>query len=251
VSKPQTAPSSARIYPAGRAVLLHAYGSAELAGRRFAIEGRRIQAIRYGRLALLVGFADQAAYAPEAIERNRNEPGWLETEARIHERAVERAAVHVPVVPARLLSVYSHPEALEQAARSAYVRWSRSLARLSGKREYVLHAFVGPHAPPGGEAYVLRVSSRAGRSARAPVPKAQPEISSEVQALWRVCGGIASAARALHRPTARGALGSIAYLFDEERSAAAREHVEQSSQSGAPLGISYYLEGPRLPFTFA
>jgi hypothetical protein len=251
MTKSQAAPSSARIYPAGRAVLLHAFGPAELAGRRFSIEGRRIQAIRYGRLALLVGFADQAAYAPEEIERRRGEPGWLQSEARIHERAVERAANHVPIVPVRLLSVYSHPEALEQAARTAYVRWSRALARLGNKREYVLHAFAGPHAPPGGESYVLRVSSRAGRSARAPVPKAAPPIVTEVQGLWRACASLAAATRALHRPTARGALGSVAYLLDDDKSAPVHAEVERFSVSGAPLGITYYLEGPRLPFTFS
>ena len=73
-------------------MLLFAVGSPELASRRYTIEGRRVQAIRFGRLALLLGYVDQAAYASEELERRRDGLPFLRTEARIHERAVERAS---------------------------------------------------------------------------------------------------------------------------------------------------------------
>jgi hypothetical protein len=251
VNKTAGASSAARVYPAGRAVLLYAFAAPELAGRRFSVEGRRVHAIRYGRLCLLVGFADREAFANEQVERRRGDAGWLRTEARIHERAVERAATHASVVPARLLSVYQSPEALEQAVRAAYVRWSRLLARLAGKREFVLHAFLGPHPAPNLESYMLRVSARAARSSRVPVPKAAPAVADAVQALWKACAAGASAVRALQRPTGRGALGSVAYLLDDGGEEALRSAVASASPDAAPLGISYYLEGPRLPFTFS
>lgn len=232
-------------------MLLYAFAPPELAGRRFSVEGRRVHAIRYGRLALLVGFADREAFAGDQVERRRGDADWLRTEARIHEHAVERAAAHAAVVPARLLSVYASPEALEQAVRSAYVRWSRLLARLAGKREFVLHAFAGPHAAPGLESYLLRVSARAARSSRVPVPKAPPPVAGAVQALWKACAATAGAVRALQRPTGRGALGSVAYLVDEGGEEALRAAIAEAVPGGAALGISYYLEGPRLPFTFS
>ncbi len=251
MSKSNGASSAARVYPAGRAVLLYAFAAPELAGRRFTVEGRRVQTIRYGSLALLVGFADREAYANEQVERRRGDAGWLRTEARIHEQAVERAAAHAAVVPARLLSVYGSPEALEQAVRQTYVRWSRQLARYSGKHEYVLHAFSGPHPAPGVESYLLRVSARAARTSRVPVPKAPPPIAAAVQGLWKACAAGASAVRALQRPTGRGALGSVAYLIDAGGEEALRGAVAEAMPAAAALGIAYYLEGPRLPFTFA
>jgi hypothetical protein len=250
VAKSGGASSAARVYPAGRAVLLYAYAAPELAGRRFSVEGRKVHAIRYGRLALLVGFADRDAYADDQVERRRGDAGWLRAEARVHERAVERAAALAPLVPARLLSVYGSPEALEQAVRQAYVRWSRLLARLAGKRECVLHAFLGPHAEPVLEAYLLRVSARAARTSRLPVPKAPPAIASAVQGVWKACAASAGAARALQRPTGRGALGSVAFLVDEGGETALRALVAAASAEAAALGVTYYLEGPRLPFTF-
>ena len=249
--KSSGASSAARVYPAGRAVLLYAFAGPELAGRRFSVEGRRIHAMRYGDLSLLVGFADREAFAGDRLERSRGDAEWLRTEARIHERAVERASAHAAVVPARLLSVYAGPEALEQAVRQTHVRWSRLHARLAGKREFVLHAFAGPHAAPGIESYLMRVSARASRSSRVPVPKAPAPIADAVQHLWKACAAASSATRALQRPTARGALGSVAYLVDEGSDDALRAAIAEAASAGAGLGITYYLEGPRLPFTFA
>jgi hypothetical protein len=251
VPKSGGASSAARVFPAGRAVLLYAFAAPELAGRRFSVEGRKLHAVRYGRLALLVGFADRQTYAGDQLEQLRGDAEWLRTEARIHERAAERASAHAAVVPARLLSVYGSSDALEQAVRSAYVRWSRSLARLAGKREYVVHAFRGPHAAPDLDSYLLRVSARAARSNRLLVPKAPPPIADAVQAVWKACAASAGAVRPLQRSTTRGALGSVAYLLDEGGEEALRATVAAGAAAAAPLGVTYYLEGPRLPFTFA
>ncbi len=251
MAKLQAAPTAApRIYPVGRAVVLHAFASAELTGRRFLIDGRRISTLRYGRLSVVVGFVDQARYTPDELARQRGDAVWLGGEARVHERAVERSALRAPVVPARLLSVFPHPAALELAVREGYPRWSRALARLGTKREYALHAFIGPHAPPGAQPYVLRVSARATRAGRVTLPKGKDGAMDIVQSLWRDCGALASATRGLQRPAERGALASVTYLVGDGDGAALRERVARASKEGAPLGISFYLEGPRSPFTF-
>jgi hypothetical protein len=39
--------------------------------------------------------------------------------------------------------------------------------------------------------------------------------------------------------------------FADDRSTAVHAEIERFSANGAPLGITYYLEGPRLPFTFS
>jgi hypothetical protein len=247
----QTAPKvEPRVYPAGRAVVLHGVAAPELAGRRLVVEGRRVQAVRFGRLALLIAFVAQNEYADDEVERRRCDVVWLRNEARIHERAVERAATHGTIVPARLLTVFAHPAALEETATEFYARMSRTLTRLGGKNEFALHAYGGPHAPPGGEPYLLRVSARATRAARLALPKVKDDVARELQAILKTCGALATAVRRVEGATARGLLSSVALLVPESESETLKLHVTNASIGASALGVTYYLEGPRAPFSF-
>jgi hypothetical protein len=239
-----------RIYPAGRAVVLHGVAAPELAGRRLVIEGRRVQAVGFGRLALVIAFVNQNDYAAEELERRRADPLWLRTEARIHERTVERASLQAAIVPARLLTLFTHPAALEETAREFYARMCRSLTRLGAKKEFVLHAFAGPHAPPGGEPYLLRVTAHVARSTRCEAPKAKGEIARALQEIWRTCGALATAVRRIEGASARGLVGSLALLVPDSETEKLKMLVSKASIDAAALGVSYYLEGPRAPFSF-
>jgi hypothetical protein len=239
-----------RVYPAGRAAVMLAACAPQLTGRRLSIEGRRVQAIGFGRLALLVSFVDGAAYASAAIERRRDEAGFLAAEARLLEGAVERARVHGAVLPMRLLTVFEHPESLEVNAREQYARWSRALARLGTKRECVVHVYAGPHAPPGGLPYVLRVAQRVSRTGRPPSLKGDAPAVEHARRVWRGCAEIASATRRLPATTERGALWSAAMLLDESGVDRLAALLERSVEEGAPLGVTAYLEAPRAPFSF-
>ncbi len=247
----QTAPRvEPRVYPAGRAVVLHGIAAPELAGRRLVVEGRRVQAVRFGRLALVIAFVHQNDYAGDELERHRCDPLWLRAEARIHERAVQRAGAQAAIVPARLLTVFEHPAALEETATEFYARMCRSLTRLGGKQEFALHAYAGPHAAPGGESYLLRVSAHATRSTRVALPKAKDDVARELKAIWQTCGTLATAVRRIEGSPARGLLGSLALLVPESEAETLKLHVSNASLGAAPHGITYYLEGPRAPFSF-
>jgi hypothetical protein len=224
--------------------------SPELAGRRLTIEGRRVQSLRFGRLALLVAFVDQDAYALDAIERKRGEPAWLAAEARVLEHAIERAGASGTVLPMRLLTAFPHAGALEESAREQYPRWSRALTRLGGKRECVVHLYAGPHAPPGGEPYVLRIAQRASRSARLPAIKGDPAVVDHAQRLWRSCSRLATATRRVQTGGRRGALWSAVMLVPEGGVGALSAAIEATVEAGAALGVTAYLEAPRAPFTF-
>jgi len=244
---PSTRP---RVYPAGRAVSLLGACAPELAGRRLTIEGRRIQTLRFGRLALLLAFVDQQAYAADEIERRRAEPGWLAAEARILEQAVERARASGAVIPMRLLTVFPHADALEETARELYPRWSRALTRLGGKRECVVHVYVGPHATASAEPYLLRVTQRASRSSRPPAIKAEPAVLEHAQRIWRDCAAASVALRRVQTAGRRGALWSAAMLVPDAGVGALRAALESSIEAGARLGVSAYLEAPRAPYSF-
>lgn len=239
-----------RVYPVGRAVLLLAVCAPELAGRRLAVEGRRVQAMRVGRLALLLSFVDQAGYAPEEVERKRCDPAWLAVEARVLEQSVERVRAVGPVAPMPLLTAVPQAADLEAHARERYAKWSRALARLGTKRECVVHLYAGPHAPPGGEPYLLRVTQRAGRAPRVPAFEAPPPTLEHAQRVWQACTEIAAATRRVRTAGRRGALWSAAFLLGDEQIDALAGTLEGFSVAGAALGVTAHLEAPRAPFTF-
>jgi hypothetical protein len=230
--------------------MLLAVCSPDVAGRRLVIEGRRVQAVRFGRLALILSFVEQSSYSVDEIERRRQEPAWLAAEARLLEQTVERSRAAGAVLPMRLLTVYPHSAALEESVREHYARWSRALTRLGSKRECVVHLYAGPHAAPGGEPYVVRISQRSLRSSRAPSIKADAAIVAHAQALWQACTKVATATRRVQTGGRRGALWSAALLVSERDVATLSALIAGSAEAGAPLGISAYLEVPHAPFTF-
>ena len=238
-----------RAYPADRAIALFGVGSAALAQRRVVVEGQRASVIRFGRLALVVAYVDPNAFAPGEVERRRGDRLWMMRQARRHERVLERICGTEGVVPAPLLTIYPGLQALESVARESYSRWSRTLSRLTGKAEYTVHVFSGPHAIPDAEPYTVRVSTR---SSRTPLrPKAVPTPTGlHVQALWDACAKTARAIRRINGAGARGHVMSAAVLVDENESNALRKTLDQLGPVGQALGLSVYLEGPRLPFTF-
>ncbi len=242
--------AASRIHPAGRAVALFAVSSRELAGRRIVVDGRRISALATGRLALLLCYVDPIEYGPGELERRRLDVAWQANEARIHERAVERASVHGSVLPLRPLTIVPDASALEAYAREHAARWSRSLARLSEKRECAVHLYAGPHVGSLDAPYLVRVVQRATRTSRTPALDATPEIAAYAQRLWGACTALAQAVRRVDSASRRGALWSAALLVAESDLEALREMLERTARQGNALGVTAYLEGPRPPFSF-
>ncbi len=228
---------SNHLQPAGRGASLYAVCSPELAGRRLTVEGRRISAVSFGRFALLLSYTD-ASYAPSPYE-----------DARIRERAIERAEAHGALVPLRSPSLVSDARDLVAYANARAPRFLRSLARFGTLRECAIHAFVGPHVPPGGDPYLVRVTGRVTRSAKPPRLDPERPATAFALATWEAC---ASHARSIRRvaTSGRGALWSATVLLRPENVARVREIVEKNEALGTTLGATLYLESPRAPFSF-
>ncbi len=236
--------------PTGRAVTLFAACAPELAGRRLVIEGRRIAAVAFGKLALLLAYVDRDEFAPRELERRRTDTAWQAHEARVHERAVERASAHGSVLPLRPLTVVPDAEGLDAYARENAPRWTRALARLGDKRECAVHLYVGPHASPLAEPYLLRVAQRATRSTRTPPIDANAQIAQHAQHVWGTCSALVQALRRVPTLERRGALWSAALLVVPADIGPLSDALERSAAAGARIGVSAYLEGPRAPFSF-
>ena len=138
-------------------------GDAALAGRRFVIDGSRATAVPFQRVALLVRYVDEEAWSTDAIERQRADPHWLVGQAHVHETVLDRAMARGAVVPAPFLTFFESMAELSDCAQQSYDRWRRSLARISGKDEWAIHAYVGPHAVPRSNPYVLRMAPSRAR----------------------------------------------------------------------------------------
>lgn len=242
--------SRSNVYPVGRAVLLLGIANAALAGRRVNVDGRRVQSVRYGSIALVVTFVDQDAYDRDEIARKRVDASWLATEARALERAVDRLAAGGDILPMKLLTVFPHSGALEAHALESAARWTRALARVGSKRECVVHVYAGPHVAPGSGAYVARVSECATSATRLPVFEGDAPLTEALGSLWRDCVGLGLASRRIVPMPARGAHFSLAILLPQGDVEALGALVDRWNTRGSVLGLIAYCEGPRRPFTF-
>ncbi len=241
--------TAVRLAPAGRAVLVLGIAAPELAGRRFTIDGRRISATRVGRVALLVTYVERDAYTAEALEELRGDDERLASEARSYQRAIERAAVHAPVAPAGLLTVVTEAAELDALPPDRVLRWSRQLTRLGERRECALLCYAGPHALPAFEPYAVAVAMRALRMQK-PDFGTEPAIAAHLEATWKAVAEFGVSTRKLRAVTKRERFGAT-LLIDPTEIDRLRTTLAAHAADAAALGLTWYLEGPRLPFSFA
>ena len=252
--KPVSHSIDLRTHPLDRAIAVYGVVPAEFAGRRFTVDGHRTIVVRSGSLALVASYVDPGEFSTEEIERRRTDRKWMQERARHHERVLDRLGARGSIVPTPLLTAYEDLGALESAVRRSRARWNRALARLTGKVEYCLHVFEGPHALPGTEPYVLRVSLRARRER---TPRREPKSEANLaplamhrQELWDACVAASFETRRFDAPGVRGFAFGGALLIDESADDALRLALTTLEPAGHALGVTVYLEGPRLPFSF-
>ncbi len=239
-----------RPHPAGRAAVLYAVCAPGIAGRKLTIEGRRIAAVGFGRFSLLLSYVDATTYSPGERDRRSGDEPWQATEARIHERAVERASALGAAMPLPPFSIVASANELEAFVADQSSRWSRALVRYKDLRECAIHVYAGPHASPFGEPYLRRVTARATRSARAPMMDGGVEAVEHALDLWKLCTSIARSARRISHAGKRPPLWSATLLLASDDLAKLTAALEPAAALGSAIGVTTYLETPRLPFSF-
>ena len=214
--------------------------SADLAGRRFFADGKSCSAVAYGNLALVIRDID-----PE--EWNPADSAWMSHQASVHQRVLERAMHAGTVLPARLCTVFEHRDELEELVRSNAEHWRKALARLAGKQEWCLHVYGGPHIASHHEPYLMRVAPSATQA----LPSLEGPAAAHLTALWKACGALASGSRRIEP------LANARYVFGGTfllRRAVLRQFrgaLMRYAVAARELGLTYYLDGPHPPFTFA
>ncbi|MGH7328500.1 MAG: GvpL/GvpF family gas vesicle protein [Polyangiaceae bacterium] len=230
-----------------RAYHLVAVADEEFAGRRLRVEGERISFTRYEHIALLLRTVDADVWSSPTLELKKNDAGWLEREARLHEAIVARAMIQGTVVPVQPFTVFPDSSALDVAIRTHYTRFRRSVTRIAGKAEWAVHVYRGPHRLPELTPYLLRTTlSRAREDTR----KVARPHGDHVLQVWKACSALATAARRIEALGDPHQLFCAAFLVPQTRRDEFRETLEGLHPQAKELGLTYYLEGPRPAFNF-
>jgi hypothetical protein len=229
------------------------------------VGGAPVQVIEDEGLAAVVSPVSLGEFGEEALRRNLEDLGWLESTARAHHAVVDAAAEHAVTVPLGLATVYRTEERARSALRERREEFARALERITGRTEWGVKAYADlglaaaeAEAESGEEAagagpgtsYLRRRSAQrhTEEEARQEILLLAERIDDELCAL--------AATRRLHRPQDPQLSGergwmvlNAAYLVDDERAEDFRTAVTRLA--GQRPEIRLQLTGPWAPYSFA
>lgn len=217
-----------------RGVALVGIVEGTLAGRRFSVDGVRVEALPYRDLALLV----RPLRGPEVALVG--DATWIAREETVLLRLCDRLSVKAALLPARPGTVFASSGDLDAAAEQRYRRWRRALGRVAGKQEWLVLGYAGPHPVPGACSSAPLGKTLTGRRA---------VVAAPFLDLWKATSDLASHARLIAPRDPRAAFGA-AFLVAAEHASAFRALLARAVAFGT-AGTTIYHAGPRAPFHFA
>ena len=143
---------------------MYVYGvSRELPGaamqRVGGVSGAPVQVIEDRGLAAVVSPVSLEEFGEDALRRNLEDLGWLESTARAHHAVVDAASGHAVTVPLGLATVYRSEDRLRTALRDRREEFIEALSRISGRTEWgvkvyadLAEADAGPEEKAGDDA---------------------------------------------------------------------------------------------------
>lgn len=227
------------------------------------IDDQPVRIVDHAGLAALVSTVALDEFGEEALHRNLEDLGWLETTARAHHRVVEAAGSVAATAPLRLATVYHGDDRVRALLSEQQEAFTTALARVEGKTEWGVKVYADPEifaedpapepsassASGPGAAYLQRRRSQrrsredAGRAATARAEEIHAALSEQAAATRR------------HPPQDQRLTGHAgwmilngAYLVDDEAAAEFRGRV---AEFGEERGIDVDLTGPWVPYSFA
>jgi hypothetical protein len=197
-------------------------------------------------------------FSEETLRDRLEDLEQLETLARAHEAVLETAMRAGAVVPFRLCTIYSSPDALEAMLDREALPLTAALDRLDGVQEWGVKAYLraatpagGPDEAASGTEYLSRKRER--REAAVADRDAVETVVAEIHARLTE----RAAAAALSRPQDRRLSGrdtemalNAAYLVPGDGAEAFRTLVEELGRRHEPDGVELELTGPWPPYHF-
>lgn len=221
-----------------------------------------VRAVSHQGLTALVSTVDLAEFGEEALRRNLEDLGWLESTARAHNTVAAHAAALAVTLPMRLLTVYRSDERVKEALRNRNKEFAEALSRITGRTEWGVKAYAelrelmasdttaeGTGAARPGTSYLLRrrAERHTEEEARHEARRCASEIDTRLSDI--------ATTRHLHPPQNPQLSGhegwmilNASYLIDDER---VDEFHAAMALLGELRGISLQLSGPWAPYSFA
>ncbi len=100
-----------------------------------------LEAVTYSSIVGVVESVPAREFSAEALERSLQLPDWVAPLARKHSAVLSGVMQHGPVVPARLCTLFSTPEALVSLLAENEQRFRDTLCLLDGREEWGLKVF--------------------------------------------------------------------------------------------------------------
>jgi hypothetical protein len=268
-SEPATPVEASTRHATGEALWLYAVGrKASFADPLPGIAEAPVQALEGAGLTALVSPVPLPEFGEEKLKENLNDLEWLEGVARAHQRVVDEAFEHGPVVPFRLCTIYETEAGVRELLRDGRERFTGLLDSIEGREEWSVKLYVDPGqleaeaSRRGGEeardeglgaggAYLARRKS--ARSAREAADRLAGEIAEEVHARLQDWASDAVVGRP-QNPELSGHIGQMllngAYLIESERSERFARLVSELERRYVQLGARLEISGPWPPYNF-
>ena len=132
------------------------------------VDSTDVRLIREGEVAALAVTVPLAEFGEEALRKNLEDRGWLETTARAHDAVLERALEANTVVPFRIATLYASEESLHEFLRERQAALVEVLETLDGKVELGVKAYLDrsdaaaqPSESESGQDYLRRRQAEA------------------------------------------------------------------------------------------
>jgi hypothetical protein len=241
--------------------------AAPAAGELAGVGAGVVRPLRAAGLAAIVGDVEEREFGEAALRRNLEDLGWLERTARAHHAVIEAVGTRFPVVPMRLVTVYSSDANVLAMLRDRAADFRDALFQLATCREWGVKAFAAapadpvtaPSGPPEGRegpasrpgtAYLQR--RRAQLTSRTNV---RQEAMADAQAIHAELSGLSVSAR-LYPPQEPGLTGqpapmvlNAAYLVADQRAGEFAAAV--NDLTGRHRSLRLGLTGPWPAYSFA
>jgi hypothetical protein len=224
------------------------------------VGGRPVRTVAHAGLVAYISTVPLDEFGDEPLRRSMEDLDWLGETARAHHRVVEAVAERGPTAPVRLVTVYRSEERIRVLLDQRHDDFLEVLARVAGRREWGVKAYVDPTASP---ARSTETGAQPGRPGTAYLKRRQANLRTREEE-WRhaavradhiheVLNSIAVASRR-HRPQDPQLSGreewmilNGAYLVDHERDEEFADAVESLRGDGVEMEIT----GPWAPYSFS
>jgi hypothetical protein len=234
------------------------------------VAGSRVEVVELdGPLRAVCSAVPAEAYAPEKVEERVHDLEWVGEHGALHERIVTWFVDHGGILPVRLLTLYSGPEALRSSVADQAGTLVRQMERLQGLREWdlkvsynatVLAEHLGEvsdevagldreiEQSSPGKRYLLerrraqRIGEETSRAAR--------DLAAQ---LHEKLAKTAREARRLPLPREKGELPVVlnaAYLMEPGREGELGGAAAAEASRLRSLGVEVTLTGPWAPYRF-